>query len=61
MSVCFLEIIWEVPNMPRHVGPFASTREAEAFARLNVPNGEWSVKSLFPPYATTPANGSQDA
>lgn len=60
MSVCFLEIIWEVPNMPRHVGPFASTREAEAFATLNVPNGEWSVYPLFPPYATTHPNRSRD-
>jgi hypothetical protein len=45
-----LDIKWEVPNMPPLVGPFPTVSEAEEFARLNVPNGEWSVQPVHYPY-----------
>lgn len=45
-----LIVAWEVPNMPKHIGPFDSRAEADDFARINVPNGTWEVVALAYPY-----------
>ena len=47
-----LEIEWEVPDLPRFVGPFESDVEAREWARVNIPNGVWSVAPVTFPYAT---------
>lgn len=46
----FLEIEWDVPDMPRYIGPFESRDEAVDFGSLNVPNGTWFVAPLSYPY-----------
>ena len=50
-----LEIEWAVPDLPNFVGPFGDDAEAREWARLNIPNGVWSVAPLAYPYARTEA------
>lgn len=47
----FLDVTWDVDNMPRYIGPFDTRDEAQQFARINVPNGTWVIHALAAPYA----------
>jgi hypothetical protein len=46
-----LLIEWAVPGLPRLVGPFPNDAEAARWARMNVPNGSWTISQLARPYA----------
>lgn len=45
-----LQIEWDVPGLPRLIGPFETRTEAEDWAALNIPNGSWNVAPLAYPY-----------
>jgi len=49
-----LDVEWHTDMpLPRLVGPFTSVDEAREWARLNAPNGTWTVRSLAYPYLLT--------
>lgn len=37
-------------DLPRLIGPFKSRAEADGYAKLNIPNGSWTVSPLTYPY-----------
>ena len=48
-----LEIQWHpcpsTRDLPRWVGPFTRYDDATAWADLNIPNGDWKVRQMWPP------------
>lgn len=45
-----VEVEWDVPDLPRRVGPFLTRTEAEDWGRLNIVNGVWGVLPVAWPY-----------